>query len=66
VFNRITQLELWARRVTGVLMLLRFAWIDTLNRLSYTSFDLGLTALAAMTSVVVATRLWRSGVQAGA
>ncbi|MCX6929566.1 MAG: hypothetical protein NT154_41080, partial [Verrucomicrobia bacterium] len=52
--------------VSGVLMLLRFAWIDTLNRLSYTSFDLGLTALAAMTSVVVATRLWRSGVQAGA
>lgn len=46
--------------MSGVLMVLRFAWLDMLNRFAYTSFDLGLTALAAMTAILLATRIWRS------
>ena len=47
--------------VTGVLMVFRVAWIDVLNCLAYTGFDLGLTVLAAITAFLVAARIWRSG-----
>jgi len=50
--------------ISGVLMVLRIAWVDALNRYAYTAFDLGLTALAALTSVIITTRLWRIGVEA--
>lgn len=40
-------------------MILRIPWIDTLNRLAYTSFDLGLATLAALASFVLVARLWR-------
>jgi hypothetical protein len=39
-------------------MVLRVAWIDWLNRLAYTGFDLGLTALTAVTAFLLATRIW--------
>jgi hypothetical protein len=42
----------------GILMVLRVAWIDWLNRLAYTGFDLGLTALTAVTAFLLATRIW--------
>jgi hypothetical protein len=47
--------------VTGVLMVVRVAWIDLLNRLAYTGFDLSLTVLAAITSFLLATRIWQGG-----
>ncbi len=49
--------------ISGVLMVLRVAWVDALNRYAYTAFDLGLTALAALASVIIMTRLWRLGVR---
>lgn len=45
--------------VSGVLMVLQFAWLDMLNRLAYTSFDLGLTVLAGMTAVLLTARIWK-------
>jgi hypothetical protein len=50
--------------ISGVLMVLRIAWVNALNRYAYTAFDLGLTALAALASVVIMTRLWRINVEA--
>ncbi len=47
--------------VTGVLMVFRGAWIDLLNRLAYTGFDLGLTVLAAITAFLLAARIWKGG-----
>ena len=47
--------------ISGVLMVLRIAWVDALNRYAYTAFDLGLTALAAVASVIITTRIWRAG-----
>jgi len=47
--------------VTGVLMVFRVAWIDVVNRLAYTSFDLGLTVLAAITAFLLAARIRQSG-----
>jgi hypothetical protein len=46
--------------VCGVLMVLRFNWLDAVNRLAYTGFDLGLTLLAAGTAVTLAARLTQS------
>jgi hypothetical protein len=42
-------------------MVFRVAWIDLLNRLAYTGFDLGLTVLAAITALLLAARIWQSG-----
>lgn len=47
--------------VAGVLMVFRVAWIDMLNRLAYTCFDLSLMVLAAITAFLLAARIWRSG-----
>jgi hypothetical protein len=52
--------------VSGVLMVAHIAWIDALNRFAYTGFDLGLTALATLTSLIIANRLWRFGIEAKA
>jgi hypothetical protein len=38
-------------------MLLRFTWLEILNRFAYTAFDLGLTLLAAVTGLALVTRL---------
>jgi hypothetical protein len=53
-----------ATSISGVLMVLRIPWIDALNRYAYTAFDLGITALAALASVIITTRLWRFNVEA--
>ncbi len=45
--------------VSGVLMVLRFTWLDVLNRLAYTSFDLGLTVLAGVTAFLLTARIWK-------
>ncbi len=50
--------------VSGVLMVLRFPWLDMLNRLAYTSFDLGLTVLAGVTAVLLTTRIWKGSERA--
>ncbi len=44
---------------SGILMILRVGWIDALNRIAYTCFDLGLTALAAVVSFILTMRIWR-------
>jgi ABC-type multidrug transport system fused ATPase/permease subunit len=49
--------------ISGILMLLRVAWFDALNSFAYTGFDLGLTALAAPTALMLATRIWRFSVE---
>jgi hypothetical protein len=39
--------------VCGVLMLVRFAWLEPVSRVAYTGFDLGLTALALVSAVAL-------------
>jgi hypothetical protein len=43
-------------------MVLRITWVDALTHYAYTAFDLSLTALAAVASVIITTRIWRIGV----
>jgi hypothetical protein len=44
-------------------MILRIGWVDALTRYAYTAFDLGLTALAAVASVIITIRIWRLAVR---
>ncbi|NWF82377.1 MAG: hypothetical protein HXY18_00945 [Bryobacteraceae bacterium] len=47
--------------LAGLLMVLSLPAIDVLNRLAYTGFDIGLTALVAVTAFLLSARIWRGG-----
>jgi hypothetical protein len=44
----------------GVFMLLKISWLDSITRLSYTGFDLGLVALALLIGLNLVLKLRRA------